>query len=89
MEKGIEVSGKEVRYGGEVGVVNMGVGGNEEGLKVLEDGLGIDCKYGEGYGVMGIGELEMKKKEEGWESFGKGKELGEGKVEGVIEKDCK
>ena len=89
MEKAIELSPKDLTYRAELAVVNIRVGRNEEALKVLQDALAIDSKYAEAYRLMGIAQLQMKKKQEACQSFAKAKELGDPNVDGLIEKHCK
>jgi len=89
MEKAIELSPKDLTYRAELAVVNIRVGRNEEALKVLQDALAIDSKYAEAYRLMGIVQLQMKKKQEACQSFAKAKELGDPNVNGLIEKHCK
>lgn len=89
MEKAIELSPKDLTYRAELAVVNIRVGRNEEALKVLQDALAIDPKYAEAYRLMGIAQLQMKKKTEACESFAKAKELGDPNVDELIEKHCK
>lgn len=89
MEKAIELSPKDLTYRAELAVVNIRVGRNEEALKVLQDALAIDPKYAEAYRLMGIAQLQMKKKAEACESFAKAKELGDPNVDELIEKHCK
>lgn len=89
MAKAIELNPKELTYYAELAVVNMRVGRNEEALKVLKDALAIDSKYAEAYRLMGIAQLQMKKKQEACESFAKAKELGDPNVDELIQKHCK
>lgn len=89
MAKAIELNPKELTYYAELAVVNMRVGRNEEALKVLQDALAIDSKYAEAYRLMGIAQLQMKKKQEACESFAKAKELGDPNVDELIQKHCK
>ena len=89
MEKAIELSPKDLTYRAELAVVYIRVGRNEEALKVLQDALAIDSKYAEAYRLMGIAQLQMKKKQEACQSFAKAKELGDPNVDGLIEKHCK
>ena len=89
MEKAIELSPKDLTYRAELAVVNIRVGRNEEALKVLQDALAIDSKYAEAYRLMGIAQLQMKKKQEACQSFAKAKELGDPNVDVLIEKHCK
>lgn len=89
MVKAIELNPKELTYYAELAVVNMRVGRNEEALKVLQDALAIDSKYAEAYRLMGIAQLQMKKKQEACESFAKAKELGDPNVDELIQKHCK
>ncbi len=89
MEKAIELSPKDLTYRAELAVVNIRVGRNQEALKVLQDALAIDPAYSEAYRLMGIAQLQMKRKEEACQSFAKAKELGDPNVDELIEKHCK
>ena len=90
MEKAIELSSERPDLPcRSSAVVNIRVGRNEEALKVLQDALAIDSKYAEAYRLMGIAQLQMKKKQEACQSFAKAKELGDPNVNGLIEKHCK
>ena len=64
LEKAIELNPKDLTYRAELAVVNIRVGRNEEALKILQDALAIDPKYAEAYRLMGIAQLQMKKKQE-------------------------
>ena len=89
LEKAIELNPKDLTYRAELAVVNIRVGRNEEALKILQDALAIDPKYAEAYRLMGIAQLQMKKKQEACQSFAKAKDLGDPNVDELIEKHCK
>lgn len=89
MEKAIELNPKELTYRAELAVVNIRVGRNEEAVEVLQAALAIDPRCAEAYRLMGIAQLQMKKKQEACQSFAKAKELGDLNVDELIEKHCK
>ena len=88
LEKAIELNPKDLTYRAELAVVNIRVGRNEEALKILQDALAIDPKYAEAYRLMGIAQLQMKKKQEASQSFAKAKDLGDPNVDELIVKHC-
>lgn len=89
MAKAIELNPKDLTYRSELAVVNIRVGRNEEALKVLQDALEIDPKYGEAYRLMGVAQLQLKNSKEACANFAKAKELGDPNVDALIEKHCK
>ena len=89
MAKAIELNPKDLTYRAELAVVNMRVGRNEEALNVLNKALEIDPGYAEGYRLVGIAYLQLKKKDEACKNFRKAKELGDPNVDALIEKYCK
>ena len=89
MAKAIELNPKDLTYRAELAVVNMRVGRNEEALNVLNKALEIDPGYAEGYRLVGIAYLQLKKKNEACKNFQKAKELGDPNVDALIEKHCK
>ena len=89
LAKAIEMNPKDLTYRAELAVVNIRVGRNEDALEVLKAALEIDPKYAEAYRLMGIAQIQMKKKNEACASFAKAKELGDPNVDALIEKHCK
>lgn len=89
MAKAIELNPEDLTYRAELAVVNLRVGRYEEALNVLKVALEKDPQYAEGYRLMGIAQLQMKKDKEACASFAKAKELGDPNVDALIEKHCK
>ncbi|MDY5237499.1 serine protease [Bacteroides helcogenes] len=89
LAKAIELNHKDLTYRAELAVVNIRVGRNEEAINVLKAALEIDPKYAEAYRLMGIAQVQMKKKNEACASFAKAKELGDPNADALIEKHCK
>lgn len=89
LAKAIELNPKELLYRAELAVVNIRVGRSEEAVKVLQEALQIDPSYSEAYRLMGLAYIYLKKKNEACEAFAKAKELGNGNVDDLIEKNCK
>ena len=87
--KAIELNPAELTYRAEQAVVNLRVGRNEEAMASLQEALKLDANYAEGYRLMGIVQLQMKKNKEACESFAKAKALGDESVDALIEKHCK
>lgn len=89
LAKAIELNPKDLTYRAELAVVNIRVGRNEDAVSALKAALKIDPKYAEAYRLMGIAQIQMKKKDEACTSFAKAKELGDPNVDAWIEKHCK
>lgn len=89
LAKAIELNPKDLTYRAELAVVNIRVGRNEDAMNILKAALKIDSKYAEAYRLMGIAQIQMKKKDEACASFTKAKELGDPNVDALIEKHCK
>lgn len=87
--KAIELSPKDLSYRAELAVVNLRVGRFEQAIKVLDEALVIDPKYGEAYRLKGICQIQLKQSKEACASFAKAKELGDTAVDALIEKHCK
>lgn len=86
--KAIELNPKELTYQAEHAVINMRVGRNEEAAKILNQVLKDNPKYGEGYRLLGLCQIQMKKNAEACNNFQKAKELGDPNVAPLIEKYC-
>lgn len=89
LAKAIDLNPKDLTYRAELAVVNIRVGRNEDAMNVLKAALEIDPKYAEAYRLLGIAQIQMKKKDEACASFAKAKELGDPNVDALIEKHCK
>ena len=89
MAKAIELNPTDLTYRAELAVVNIRVGRNEDAIHVLKEALEIDPKYAEAYRLMGIAQMQMKKKNEACANFAKAKELNDPNVDALIEKHCK
>lgn len=87
--KAIELNPKDVMYLAEQAVINLRVGRYDEAIQSLQSALKIDPKYAEAYRLMGICQVQQKKKEEACANFAKAKELGDPNVDTLIEKHCK
>jgi tetratricopeptide (TPR) repeat protein len=87
--KAIELNPKEVSYYAEQTVINLRVARFEDAIKSADAALAIDPKYGEGYRLKGICQLQLKQDKEACANFAKAKELGDTAVDALIEKHCK
>lgn len=87
--KAIELNPTDLTYRAELAVINIRIGRNEEALKVLKDALVLDANYAEAYRLMGIAQIQLKRKDEACISFLKAKELGDTLVNVLIEQHCK
>lgn len=86
--KAIELNPQELAYQVENAVINMRVGRNEEALKILEKVIKDNPEYGEGYRLLGLCQIQLKKNAEACSSFQKAKDLGDPNVAPLIEKYC-
>lgn len=89
IKKAIELNPGEVLYRAELGAVNLRVGRYEEAQKALKEGIKIDPKFADNYRLLGICQIQLKKKEEAKANFLKAKELGDTTADALIEKHCK
>ena len=89
MAKAIVLNPQDLTYRAELSVINIRVGRNEEAIRVLEEALKIDPNYAEAYRLMGLANLQLKKKDEACRCFAKAKELGDPNVDELIAKHCK
>lgn len=89
LAKAIELKPDEMLYRGELAVVNIRVGRSEEAVRILQDALKVNPKYAEGYRLMGLAYIQLKKNNDACVAFDKAKELGDPNVDALIEKYCK
>lgn len=87
--KAIEINPEDVTYRAELAVINIRVGRYQEAVNVLKEAIVLDPNYSEGYRLMGIAQVQLKKNKEACASFAKAKELGDPNVDALIEKHCK
>ena len=87
--KAIELSPKDLTYRAEHAVVNLRVGRYEESMKILNEILKDEPKYGEAYRLLGLCQIQLKKTDEACGNFNKAKELGDPNVDELIKKYCK
>ncbi len=87
--KAIEMKPDEQLYRAEQAVVNLRVGRYDEALKVMKEAVAKDPEYAEGYRLMGIAQIQLKKNADACASFAKAKELGDTIVDELISKHCK
>ena len=87
--KAIELSPKDLTYRAEHAVVNLRVGRYEESMKILNEILKDEPKYGEAYRLLGLCQIQLKKTDEACGNFKKAKELGDPNVDELIKKYCK
>lgn len=86
--KAIELNPTELTYRCEQAVINLRVGRNEEAVIQLNEVIKLDPKYAEAYRLLGICQIQLKKKSEACANFTKAKELGDSHVEELILKHC-
>ena len=87
--KAVELSPKDLTYRAEHAVVNLRVGRYEESMKILNEILKDEPKYGEAYRLLGLCQIQLKKTDEACGNFNKAKELGDPNVDELIKKYCK
>ncbi len=86
--KAIELKPDEMLYRAEQAVVNLRVGRYDEALKILKEAVAKYPEYAEGYRLMGICQIQLKKNADACTSFAKAKELGDPNVDELISKHC-
>ena len=89
LAKAIELAPNDLTYRAELAVVNIRVNRCEEALAVLQAALDIDPNYAEAYRLMGLAQVQLKRREDACASFSKAKELGHPQVDDLIQKYCK
>lgn len=82
--KAVELSPKDLTYRAEHAVVNLRVGRYEESMKILNEILKDEPKYGEAYRLLGLCQIQLKKTDEACGNFNKAKELGDPNVDELI-----
>ncbi len=87
--KAIELNPADLTYQAENAVVNLRVGRYEEAIRILNNILKTDPKYGEAYRLLGLCQIQLKKTDEACGNFQKAKELGDPNVDELIKKYCK
>ena len=87
--KAIEMNPTDLTYQAEHAVVNLRVGRYEESMKILNEILKDEPKYGEAYRLLGLCQIQLKKTDEACGNFNKAKELGDPNVDELIKKYCK
>ena len=87
--KAIEMNPTDLTYQAEHAVVNLRVGRYEEAIQILNNILKADPKYAEAYRLLGLCQIQLKKKDEACGNFKKAKELGDPNVDELITKYCK
>jgi len=58
-------------------------------MKILNEILKDEPKYGEAYRLLGLCQIQLKKTDEACGNFNKAKELGDPNVDELIKKYCK
>ena len=89
IQAAIDHNPKEMLYRVEQGAMNLRVGRVDTAVKQLQDAIKIDSKYAEVYRILGLCQIEQKKKEEACANFAKAKELGDENAQAMIDKYCK
>jgi len=89
IQAAIDHNPKEMLYRVEQGAMNLRVGRVETAVKQLQEAIKIDPKYAEVYRILGLCQIEQKKKEEACANFAKAKELGDENAQAMIDKYCK
>ena len=87
--KAVELNPTDLTYQAENAVVNLRVGRYEEAVRILNNILKADPKYGEAYRLLGLCQIQLKKTDEACGNFKKAKELGDPNADELIKKYCK